>query len=111
MEDAVKECLDWMIANKFENGYIQIVYADNGDYLYDEDMEIIKSGNYEIVEKVKIPDTVDEELCFRIIFKNVMQRKNDDDYIEGEVYCYSEDWDKEWIRWNRNLILDKLFAN
>jgi hypothetical protein len=61
---------------------------------------------------VKIPDTIDEELCFRIIFKSGRwPYENDYDYIEGEIYCYSEDWDKQWIRWHRNLILDKLFAN
>jgi hypothetical protein len=92
----MKECLDWFIKNRFDD--IHIVYADNNDYLYDEDMDIVKMGNYELINMKRLPDTVDSELCFEIIFEN------EEDYTEAEIFIYED----EWIQINRDFQLNNL---
>jgi hypothetical protein len=92
----MRECLDWFIKNRFDD--ISIVYSDNGDYLYDEDMYIVKMCNYELINMKRLPDTVDSELCFEIIFEN------EEDYTEAEIYIFEDDW----IQINRNFIINSL---
>lgn len=93
----MRECLDWFIKNRFDD--IHIVYSDNGDYLYDEDMQLIKRSEYDLLEMIKMPDTVDVELCFRIEFINY-----ETDCIEAEIFIYEDDW----IQINRDLRLKTL---
>jgi hypothetical protein len=110
----MRECLDWFIKNRFND--IHIVYADNGDYLYDEDMDIIKMGNYELVNMKRLPDKV--ELCFEIIFnqtgipdekyypfKGRPKSKNPyENETEAEIFIYED----EWIQINRDFQLNNL---